>query len=98
LISVSYTGFAYLKQPKIINKGNQSVSKICGTFSPEEKQTFIVEYLLGLIGIRARLLTSLDITSTNKERIEQLEDGLHRMELGMAVCKPGASKPRQPTT
>jgi hypothetical protein len=54
-ISISYTSFAYLKQLKIINKGNQSVSKICGTFSPEEKQTFIVEYLLGLIiDIRAR--------------------------------------------
>ena len=85
MILVSCTGFAYLKQPKIINKVNQSVFKICDTFSPEEKQTFSVEYLLGLIiGISARLLTSLDITSTNKERIEQLEDGLHRMELGMA--------------
>jgi hypothetical protein len=27
---------------------------------------------------------SLVIVGTNKERIEQLEDGLHRMELGMA--------------
>jgi len=25
-----------------------------------------------------------DLIGTNKERIEQLEEGLHRMELGMA--------------
>jgi hypothetical protein len=31
-------GFAYLKQPKVINKGgNQLISKPCGTFSPEER-------------------------------------------------------------
>ena len=53
--------------------------KNCGTFSPEEKLIPVLMVLGPIIGIRARLFMG-----TNKERIEQLEDGLHRMELSMA--------------
>ena len=53
--------------------------KTCGTFSPEEKLIRVLTVLGPIIGIRARLFMG-----TNKERIEQLKDGLHRMELCIA--------------
>ena len=76
---VCLCGLAYLSRQQLLIKKRRLLFKTCGTFSPEEKLIPVLTVLGPIIGIRARLFMG-----TNKERIEQLEKGLHRMELSMA--------------